>query len=274
MYRGMKTRITRLLTAILVALATSAATAQPVPDDLYQAEMLPGWRTDRGTQMTALRLTFAPGWKTYWRAPGDAGIPPSFDWSGSSNLQSVTYHWPKPQVFHISGLRTLVYPDSLILPIEFTPATAGQAVRVTAKVNIGVCEEICVPVSFTINADLAAGHAPDPTIATALTKGPADGYAQGMAKPRCSVEPIRDGVRLTTDIALAEAADGDFAVIEPAGDSIWVSPVEAQAGAGHLIQITDLVPADAKPFALDRSSLRITLFTGSGKVIELVGCAG
>ena len=184
----MKTRIARLLTATVVALTTSAATAQPVPDDLYRAEVLPGWRTDRGTQMAALRLTFAPGWKTYWRAPGDAGIPPSFDWSGSSNLQSVTYHWPKPQVFHISGLRTLVYPDRLILPIEFTPGNAGQAMRVTATVNIGVCEEICVPVSFNINADLASGHEPDPAITTALTEGPADGYAQGMAKPRCSVE--------------------------------------------------------------------------------------
>lgn len=270
----MNTRITRLLTATLVVLSASTAAAQPVPDDLYRAEMLPGWRTERGTQMAALRLTFAPGWKTYWRAPGDAGIPPSFDWSGSSNLQSVTYHWPKPQVLDVSGLRTLVYPDRLILPIEFTPGTAGQAMRVTAKVNIGVCEEICVPVSFNIDADLASGHEPDQAITTALTEGPADGYAQGMAKPRCSVEPIRDGMRLTADIALAEAADGDFAVIEPAGDSIWVSPVEARAGGGHLIQISDLVPADARPFVLDRSSLRMTLFTGSGEVIELVGCAG
>lgn len=270
----MKTRITQLLTATLVALATSAATAQPVPDDLYRADVLPGWRTERGTQMAALRLTFAPGWKTYWRAPGDAGIPPSFDWSGSSNLQSVVYHWPKPQVFNISGLRTLVYADSLILPIEFTPGTAGQAMRVTANISIGVCEEICIPVSFTINADLGAGRQPDPVIAAALAEGPADGHAQGIAKPHCSVEPIRDGLRLTADIALAKAADGDFAVIEPVGDSIWVSPVEARAGGGHLIQISDLVPADAKPFALDRSSLRITLFTGSGEVIELVGCAG
>lgn len=270
----MNTRIAQLLIATLVALSTASATAQPVPDDLYRAEVLPGWRTERGTQMAALRLTFAPGWKTYWRAPGDAGIPPSFDWSGSSNLQAVTYHWPKPEVFNISGLRTLVYGEGLILPIEFTPGTAGQAMRVTAKVNIGVCEEICVPVSFTINADLGSGRQPDPTIVAALADGPADGHAQGIAKPRCSVEPIRDGMRLTADIALAEAADGDFAVIEPAGDSIWVSPVEVQAGSGHLIQISDLVPADARPFTLDRSSLRITLFTGSGKVIELLGCTG
>lgn len=272
--RAMNIPIARLMAAALFALSSSAAVAQAVPDNLIQAEILPGWRTDSGTQMAAIRITLAPGWKTYWRAPGDSGIPPNFDWSGSSNLQSVTYHWPKPQVFDLNGLQTLAYLGGLILPVEFTPARVGQAVRVTVKANIGVCEEICVPVSFTVNGDLPADRQPDPAIVTALADGPTDGKARGLAKPRCAAEPIRDGMRLSVDIALPEAAKGDFAVIEPANDSIWVSRGEVRAGGGHLIQTSDLVPADAKPFVLDRSSLRMTLFTGSGDVIELTGCAG
>ncbi len=270
----MNNRVAQLLTATLLTVAGSATSAQTVPTDLVQAEILPGWRTRDGTQIAALRLTLAPGWKTYWRAPGDAGIPPSFDWTGSDNLQSVAYHWPRPQVFDLNGMRMLAYPGGLILPIEFTPAKAGHTMRVTARVDIGVCEDVCVPASFTISADLPAERQPDPVIAAALADGPTDGHARGLEKPRCSVEPIRDGLRLTADIALPEAADGDFAIIEPAADSIWVSPVKVQAEGGHLIQTSDLVPADAKPFVLDRSSLRMTLFTGSGDVIELIGCTG
>ncbi|MCX8508161.1 MAG: protein-disulfide reductase DsbD family protein, partial [Rhodobacteraceae bacterium] len=80
-------RLIPLLLSAVLALAAPLAQAQPVPDNLLKAEILPGWRTESGSQMAALRLTMAPGWKTYWRAPGDAGIPPRFDWTGSANLK-------------------------------------------------------------------------------------------------------------------------------------------------------------------------------------------
>ncbi|MCX8508889.1 MAG: hypothetical protein ORN49_08445, partial [Rhodobacteraceae bacterium] len=166
------------------------------------------------------------------------------------------------------------YPDSLVLPIEFIPAKTGAPVSVTLKADIGVCEEICVPASFSLTADLPTPGQPDPVIRAALASGPTDGHSLGLARPRCTVEPIRDGLRLHADIALPDAAKGDFAVIETADPGIWISPVEVQAGNGHLVQTSDMVPPAAKPFMLDRSSLRMTLFTARGDVIELTGCSG
>ena len=76
---------------LLAALLASPAVAT-TQDDVLAGTLLPGWQIEGGGQMAALQLTLAPGWKTYWRSPGDAGIPPSFDWSGSQNVKSVRIH--------------------------------------------------------------------------------------------------------------------------------------------------------------------------------------
>jgi DsbC/DsbD-like thiol-disulfide interchange protein len=109
---------------IFAALASSAA-AQDVPDNVARADLLPGWQNPDGTRTAALRLTLAPGWHTYWRSPGEAGIPPRFDWTGSRNLTSVALHWPQPQIFDQNGLRTLGYEGDVILPIDVTAAADG-----------------------------------------------------------------------------------------------------------------------------------------------------
>ena len=142
MYFSMTTQFCPLTGPILAAACLLGAPgfAQSLPDNLVRAELLPGWTTDSGAQMAALRLTLAPGWKTYWRAPGEAGIPPQFDWRASGNLAGVAYHWPRPQVFQINGLRTLAYRNELVLPIEFLPVDRGTAVKVSGTIDLGVCE--------------------------------------------------------------------------------------------------------------------------------------
>ena len=271
--RSLCAAIPAILTAASL-LGAAAAAAQNLPDDLIHAEILGGWRTETGTQMAALRLTLADGWKTYWRAPGEAGIPPQFDWSGSTNVASIAYHWPRPQVFDLNGLRTIAYKNELVLPIEFQPVTPGSPVSVTGEVKLGVCLDICVPITVNVSADLSTATKTDPAIRAALDKAPRSGKAAGISTPHCTVEPIRDGLRLTTDIALPAAAPGDFAVVELVDTSVWVASVETRAGDGHLVDVSDLVPSSAKPFALDRSGLRITIFAAGGDVIDLHGCAG
>jgi hypothetical protein len=259
--------------ALLAALAAPAAVAGPIPDDLVKAEVIGGWPT-KGGYMAALRLTLSPGWKTYWRAPGEAGIPPEFDWRASSNLGDVTYHWPAPQVFEVGGLRTLGYHDALVLPIEFSRLSADQPLQVRGQISLGVCKDICVPATVEVAATLTGAGPDAPAIKAALAQGPRDGRTAGLGPALCRTEPTRDGLRLTTDIALKGAATGDFAVIELTGQRVWVAPVEARAGAGHLVQVSDLVPTNAQPFGLDRSAVRMTVFAAGGAVYDLMGCTG
>ena len=95
-----------VLAAIALAGAAPAA-AQSVPDNVVRAELRPGWTTPDGTRIAALHLVLAPGWKTYWRSPGDAGIPPEFDWKGSRNLGSVTFRCPRQEIYERNGCSTL-----------------------------------------------------------------------------------------------------------------------------------------------------------------------
>ncbi|MGB3178227.1 MAG: protein-disulfide reductase DsbD domain-containing protein [Albidovulum sp.] len=251
-----------------------SAAAQGLPDDIVHATLRGGWQTASGSQMTALHLTLAPGWKTYWRAPGDSGIPPRFDWSGSENIAGVTFHWPIPEVFDLNGLRTIGYKHELVLPIELHPVTVGKPFLVAAEVQLGVCEEICVPISLTLTAQPDASAKQDPVISAALAHAPQSAAQAGLTAARCAAEPIRDGLRLTAGLTLPQLGPREFAVIELADETVWVSPADTERSGGQLTAVSDLVPPNAQPFALDRSSVRITVFGGSGRVVDLQGCTG
>lgn len=250
-----------------------ATQAQDVTDPQVTAEILPGWRTAQGTQMAALKLTLPDGWHTYWRSPGEAGIPPRFDWSGSDNVSAVTPHWPAPDVFDLNGYRTLGYLNALTLPIEFTPASGGGPMHVTAKLDIGVCDEVCVPVSLEVSANLPEQSRRDTVISAALAAVPADAQVAGVKAAVCSVEPLKDGLRVTTHVTLPPQGQNEFAVVEAASPDVWVQTVSSGRNKGILTTVVDMVPPNAQPFLLDRSSVVITVFGGPVPV-EVKGCTG
>lgn len=249
-----------------------AAAAQAIPEDLYTAELLPGWNTPEGTRMAALHLTLKEGWKTYWRAPGEAGIPPIFDWSGSRNVASVTYHWPAPEVFELSGYTTFGFHGELVLPIEIRPQDPGQPILASAEVELGICEEICVPVAFRIAGELSKGG-PDKRIARALDAGPVPAKTAGLTGFQCAVEPIRDGLRLTATLTMPPLGGEEIAVLEAGAGDIWVSPAETRREGGRLVSVADLIPPNARPFALDRSSVVVTVLS-PGRAVQQIGCTG
>lgn len=269
------TKIAACCAALLAGL-NGPARAQDVPDDLVRAELRDGWVTETGARMTALHLTLAPGWKTYWRVPGAAGIPPRFDWSGSDNLRTVAYHWPRPEVIAVGGMRTLGYHGELVLPIEIRPADPARPLVARAEIELGVCRDICVPVTLDLTATFAAGSpgAPDPLIRQALSRVPESAAEAGLVAARCEVTPIRDGMRLSSRLTLPALGAEEFAVVELADRSVWVSETETARAGGDLLTTADLVPPSAAPFALDRSQIRFTLFSGNGRVVDVHGCTG
>jgi DsbC/DsbD-like thiol-disulfide interchange protein len=172
-------------------------------------------------------------------------------------------------VFEINGFRVIGYSGELLLPIELTPADPSGRVAVAARVDLGVCEDVCIPASISFSADLPSGGSPDPAIRAALDERP----MQKREAARCAVEPIADGMRVTATTDVASPGPGEFAVIELAGSEVWVSRAEAKRTSGTLTAVAELVPPEAKPFAVDRSDIRITLF-GGGEAVEIVGCTG
>lgn len=247
----------------------------PSAADIVQADVLPGWRSPAGDHVAALHLALATGWKTYWRAPGEAGIPPQFDWNGSENLEAVRFFWPRPQLFDLNGMTTIGYHDDLLLPMELVPRDPARPVTLKGRIEIGVCDEVCVPVTLTVAATLDAGNkTPDPMIRDAMRDRPLNAAQAGVTSVKCDIDPLRDGLRLTTRIAMPELGLQEFAVIETADQTVWVAQAASTRQGGLLTSVADMVPASAQPFALNRSDVTITVFGDGGRVVEISGCKG
>ncbi len=104
-----------------------------------------------------LQFELAEGWKTYWRSPGDAGLPVTADWSGSENVAAVEFGWPVPHRFSLFGLETFGYGEQVVFPLTVTPETPGAPVALRGRIDYLVCEEICIPHSAEVSLDLPAG---------------------------------------------------------------------------------------------------------------------
>lgn len=258
------------LLALALVLPAPAALAFS-QEDVLSGGIRTGWQIDGGAHMTALHLTLAPGWKTYWRSPGDAGIPPSFDWTGSENLRAVTFHWPRPHVFHLNGLKTVGYHDALVLPIEVTPIDPSLPVRMKGSVDLGVCSDICIPASLAFDATVTGKGAPDPLIAAALDDRPISAQQAGLSGIGCQVDPIADGLRITASIQLPAPGGEETVVFESATAGIWVSESAATRQGGTLTAAADLVPPNGAPFALDRSGVTVTVISET-RAVEIQGC--
>jgi DsbC/DsbD-like thiol-disulfide interchange protein len=258
---------TLMLTLALAALATTAA----AQDSLVEARVLNGWQTEDGTQMTGLALSLAPGWKTYWRAPGDAGIPPVFDWSASQNVKSARIHWPAPHAFTTNGLRSIGYAETVVLPVELTPRDPALPMHLGARVDLGVCREVCVPATLRIDASLTAPGAPDPAIDRALAERPLAARKAGVKSAHCRITPIGDGLRVEAELVMPPAGGSEVVVIEAGSSEIWVSEAEVSRDGARLTATAEMVGPSGEPFALDRGELVLTVL-GSRRAVEIRGC--
>ena len=258
----------KVAAALALIAAPALATTQ---DDVLQGQLRPGWQMENGARMAAVELNLAPGWKTYWRSPGEAGIPPTFDWSGSENVRSVRLHWPAPVVFQTNGMQTIGYHDNLILPVEITPETPGKPIRLRVRMELGICDEICLPAALDLAADLAAPGAPDASISTALEQRAATAQEAGVTGVTCSIDPIKDGLRLTARLGLPDPGLPEVVAFETADLRVWVAEAVTERQGGELVAMTELVPPDGAPFALDRSQVTMTILAENGAV-EVRGC--
>ncbi len=259
----------------LSLLATVLATplfAEKVSLPHVSLELLPGWRTEAGTQMAALHVQLEDGWKTYWRAPGEVGIPPKFDWSASGNVAAISLHWPVPEVITSNDMTTLGYHGDLVLPVEITPTDPGADIVLSGSIEMGICNDVCVPVEVQLSADLLqAETTADPRIEAALADQPQLADSAGLVTASCSVAPISDGLRVTAQLDLPPVGPEELMVFEPEDRTIWVSQAEQVRQGDRLTASADLVPPNAQPFELDTKTLRLTVIS-DGRAVDIQGC--
>jgi len=103
-----------------------------------------------------VQIRLAPGWKTYWRNPGESGAPPRFDWSTSDNVGAVEIRWPAPQRFSAFGFDSFGYQDEIVLPVLLQTAAPSQPMTARLNLNYMVCAQICIPMQAELALELPA----------------------------------------------------------------------------------------------------------------------
>ncbi|WP_377191316.1 protein-disulfide reductase DsbD domain-containing protein [Ruegeria meonggei] len=264
------------VSSVLVALTASLPLAAPASaqgvDGVVQLDILDGGRTANGTYLGALRLTLKDGWKTYWRAPGDAGIPPQFDWKGSDNVGDVAITWPAPSVFVQDGLQSIGYTDQLVLPVEITPRNPAKPVRLRGDMDLGVCKDVCIPERLKFDHTLDAEAGRNPAIAAALAQRPFSAKEARVSAASCHLTPTSDGMQIEARVTMPSAGGNEIAIIEPGNPALWASQPETRRQGGALVATAEVINATGGPFALDRSEIRITVL-GANHAVDIRGCS-
>src|SRR5215813_6152695 len=184
------------------------------------------------------------GWHTYWRYPGDAGVPPRFDFAGSENAKFVEVRWPAPQRISEQGLVAIGYAGDVILPLAIVPQNREKPVKLRLKVDYAVCETLCVPAEGQSELVITGGPSShDAALAAAEARVPKTASlgetlpfaVKSVRREQASLRP-----RVIIDVAAPSATQVDLFAEGPTPD--WALPVPmAVAGA----------PAGLQRFAFD-----------------------
>jgi len=227
-----------------------------------------------------LEFTLQPGWKTYWRSPGDAGFPVSVDWSDSLNVAAADLSWPVPHRFSLFGLDTFGYEEHVVLPVAVRPAVVGEPVLLDAKVSYLVCEEICIPYDAALRLELPGGPA-TPTdhaqsIARFAAQVPGDGARHGLTLEHAALAGAAGTPRLEVSARSTVAAfeKPDLIVEAPPGYYVG-APETAMSDGGMRARFSLPIIVDDGAPPLADAALTLTLVDGTrGLEQRIVAGAG
>ena len=220
-----------------------------------------------GPLVLGLQFQMEPGWKIYWRSPGDAGFPPQLDWSGSANLATAEMEWPAPHRFSLFGLETFGYGDEVVFPLRIEPESDGQGLALSAKVTYLTCSDICIPYDETVLLELPtgpAGTAPEGSLIERFRlQVPGDGTAQGLRLAAAALEGQPANPVLVARLAAEEPfAAPDLLVEGPPGFYYAKPEVELTQNAREAVFRVAVSGSDPES-VLEGKPLTLTLLDGS-----------
>ena len=207
-----------VLLSLLVAGGARAASTDWQGDGNAAVRLLTATEAVGGVDRVtlALEFRFAPGWHGYWRTPGEAGLPPTLDWTGTQNLISADPRFPPPIRTTLLGIETFAYKAGLVLPIDAKLLDGSQPLPLKLGVDYLACAEICVPYRADLALTLppgAASPAPEAAlIAAALAKLPLTPAAAGLTVTAAVLhgDALRLTLAFTDPLSAAEQAGLDL----------------------------------------------------------------
>jgi len=197
----------RLLALLLVMLASSAAAQSVVTTDNVRSELVSEVATVKPGEpfWVGLRQTIRPKWHTYWKNPGESGLPTEISWKLSEGAKADPIVWPAPTLFDIGGVTNYGFKDEAMLLVRITPpADLAGPLTLAAEANWLVCEDVCIPEEGKFELVLPSGTAATPAPPVTRTL-----FEQARrAVPTPSPWPARYGLSRTGDPTLLVEARG------------------------------------------------------------------
>lgn len=206
-----------------------------------------------GVRRAGVEMDLAEGWKTYWRYPGDSGVPPQFDFTRSENVKSVTVLWPAPRRFAAEGDQTIGYKKHVLFPLRIVPQDNAKPVVLRLKLDYAICEKLCVPAEGSAELPLTgAPSAQEASLAAAeaqvpqpVTLGNGQAFAILAVRRDASTKPQK----IFVDVAAPDNAKVDLFAEGPT--EAWALPLPmpvsgAPAGQRRFSFDLDGLPTGAK----------------------------
>lgn len=198
--------------------------------------------TPESVLTAGVQIKLEQGWHTYWRSPGDAGIPPSFDWSNSTNVKKVEILYPAPHRYKDPFGDSVVYENEVIFPVLVTPKDKSRPVTLNAKLGYGVCKDICKPGEKELSLTLSKKTKPELSDTARLSEhlnrvpekmSANTAKAESAAKPMPKIKAVKaqltgDNPSLKIDVHYPKGAENRDLFVE-AEPGIYISMAKPSA---------------------------------------------
>ncbi len=172
----MKTMRSALLMGIFIAAGLTAANAASsawATSDGGRMRLIVLPPAPDGTRQAGLQIEPKAEWFTYWREPGDSGIPPQLTAAPSSNVTLSALSFPVPKRVDLGKVRDVGYDSPVVFPFTLTRPETDQQAPLKITAFIGVCKNICIPFQAELSVDLSHAETTDVAEAQLIDKAKA-----------------------------------------------------------------------------------------------------
>jgi DsbC/DsbD-like thiol-disulfide interchange protein len=235
------------LRSIIVSVACSLlAPAALGAEKPYRVSLI-GDSFDGRSWQTGVLIELEPGWKTYWRMPGEAGIPPEFTWNTSAPAE-VKVSFPGPARYADQSGETVGYEGTALFPVAVTPETAAE-LDLSLDLFFAVCKDICIPASASAAITLGTVMR-DPSGSARVEEAMKAVPGQGAAISAASL--VMEGGKPVLQLELKEKPEDIF--VETPGSAYFRAPEFADGGRLARLTVDNL----KDPANLAGTALRLT----------------
>ena len=215
------------------------------------------------TANAGVQIELNPGWKTYWRVPGDSGIPPRIMWKGSKNVKSIEVRWPAPHRYIDEYGMSIGYKDEIVLPLKITPIDKTAPVHLSLQLDYAVCKEVCLPVNSKMTLKLTPAKNTKSPFGRKLKRFLAQVPKQAMPEAGLRIrglEVVADNGRVTLKLDVENSTDDPLVDVFVEGrDDLFFGTPKPIKNTGKMSHVEMPVSGAKSANALDGDKIRLTM---------------